>query len=140
MVRIRFVSIYFCSLQSLIPAPSILPSYGKERLPNILVDLKVRLFGSTMSQGYSAKCSNFYHVDTDRKELLQANTFRRHIQYEEATLFHEYGSTYLKGDSVWRERQEHEPFTEKKMMECVANKLETNPCCSLDEPGTSIPF
>lgn len=111
-----------------------------ESLPNVLVNYEVPIFSTTLSQCPSAERAKLYLVDTHKVGSGPAKVTKilERIQEEEAFLLRKFGDTVLRSGSVWRRLQEEMPFTEKRMMACVADAEYTNPWCALDEPGMSI--
>jgi len=128
------------SVQTLICACSISRHNENKSLPNVLVDLKVPIVSTTLSQCPSAKRSDLYIVDTKKVGPGPAKVTKilDHIQEEEAFILNQFGDTNLKDGSVWRQRHEKSPFTEKSMLACIMNAEDTNPWCVLDEPGMPL--
>lgn len=116
--------------------------------PNILGDVKVPVYSTTLSQCPSSKKAGLYLVCTKEVDLGKAPVVKilEKIQEETANWLKKLGGANFEVDNVWRRREETQftgqdmRFTEKDMMDCVLEAASTLPWCVLDEPGMSVPF
>lgn len=123
------------------------PHEDNDLQPNILGDVQVPIYSTTLSQCPSSQKAHVYLVNTDKVELGLAPAVRvlDKIQEELAHWLKKLGNTGFEDYSVWRRREETQftgrdmRFTEKDMKDCLMKAASTLPWSVIDEPGIPVP-